>query len=199
MSTVKSRVAKLSHLVIEFSESHQTSIEYLRQFDEFSSSFFNCILKRRDRQIVKQSSQKEELTDIRVRANCIEVLAFSLEIELNPSSAISLCQLINHIRGENKSRHSVYFRSNQFYLQVANEGVLIYDVFDLSTSGKSHYLHTSIGVDRLLDGLEQFKNLVRGVYDNIFISPIVVRCLGADAIGTYPAISSEQFIDLYDS
>ncbi|MFT6779669.1 MAG: hypothetical protein ACJAV1_003612 [Paraglaciecola sp.] len=199
MSKSKSHIAKLAKLVVEFSESHQTSIEYLMQFDEFSNSFFACISKRSGTSMKEETSSQEPISDIKAQANCIDVLSFSLEIEVNPCSSISLCQLTNYISGENKSRHSVRVCDHEFYLQVINEGVLIYDVFDLSTKGKSHDLHTSSGVDTLLDGLEQFKHLVRGVYDNIFISPIVVRSLGADAIGTYPAISSEQFIDLYDS
>jgi hypothetical protein len=198
MSKSKSHIAKLAKMVIEFSESHQTSIEYLMQFDEFSNSFCACISKRSGTPMKEETSSQEPISDIKAQASCIDVLSFSLEIEVNPSSSISLCRLKNYISGENKSRHSVRVCDHEFYLQVVNEGVLIYDVFDLSTKGKSHDLETS-GVDRLLDGLEQFKHLVRGVYDNIFISPIVVRSLGADAIGTFPAISSEQFILLYES
>jgi hypothetical protein len=82
---------------------------------------------------------------------------------------------------------------------VINEGVLIYDVFDLTRTEKSDDLNTFTHTERMLDGLVQFKRSLRAVYDNIFISPIVVRCLGADAIGSFPAISSEEFIGLYDN
>ena len=194
----KSHIPDLTQSIIEFSESHQTSIEYLTQFDEFLNSFFACTLKLNARSKKVKASSLEFVSNIKVQANCIEVLSFSLEVEKNPSSSISLCELSNRISGENKSRHFVRICEYEFYLQVINKGIFICDIFNLSTAGNSRYSDTFNSVDRLLEGLEQFKNSVRDLYDSIYISPIVVSCLGADAIDTFPAISSEKFINLYD-
>lgn len=194
----KSHIADLTKSVVEFYESHQTSIEHLTQFDEFSNSFFACILKCNGMAMKINASSQEFTNDLKRQINCIDVLSFALEIEKNQSSSILLCKLINQIDGENKSRHFVRGCEHEFYLQVINEDVLIYDMFSLSGSGKSRYSHTTHSVGRLLNGLEQFKRSVIGVCDNIFISPIVARSLGADATGPFLTISSEHFINLYD-